>query len=93
MGDGHLTLLDEGARGGASHAGFAGPLNGTLDDGGIGRLDGGAEQDVIGVLGHVRRDGLDGDGACDLTRRVPSHAVADGEEGGLDEEGVLVVLA
>ena len=77
--DGHGGALDVGGGGGAAHARAAHAVDGRLDDGRVGRLDGSGEQGGVGRVGSGRRDGLDGDRARDLARGVAAHAVADGE--------------
>lgn len=68
-------------------------VHGRLDDGRVGRLDGGGELCGIGRLGAGLGDGLDGDRAGNLTGGVAAHAVAHAEQRRGGEIGVLVVAA
>ena len=93
VGHGHAVAVDKDGGGGAAHAGLAAAVLCPLDHCQVGRLDGGAQEGVVGVVWRGGRDGLHGDGARHLASRVAAHAVAYGKEGRAEEEGVLVVAA
>ena len=93
VGDGERVVFDVGAGGRASHAGFAQAVEGGLDHGGVGGLDGCCQARGVGGLRRRLGDGLDGDGGCHLAGGVSSHAVAHAKERRLHQIGVLIVRA
>ena len=82
VGDGERVVFDIGAGGCAAHAGLAQAVQGRLDYGGVGCLDGCGQACCVGGLWGRLGNSLDGDGRGYLAGSVttmPSHTQKSGD--------------
>ena len=93
VGDGERVVFDVGAGGCAAHAGLAQAVQGRLDYGGVGCLDGCGQACCVGGLWGRLGNSLDGDGRGYLAGSVTTHAVAYAKERRLHQVGILIVRA
>ena len=93
VGDGERVVFDIGASGCAAHAGLAQAIQGGLDYGGVGCLDGCGQACCVGGLRGRLGNSLDGDGRGYLAGGVTAHAVAYAKERRLHQVGILIVRA
>lgn len=93
VGDGERVVFDIGASGCAAHAGLAQAVQGRLDYGGVGCLDGCGQACCVGGLRGRLGNSLDGDGRGYLAGGVTAHAVAYAKERRLHQVGILIVRA
>ena len=93
VGDGERVVFDIGASGCAAHAGLAQAIQGSLDYGGVGGLDGCRQACGVGRLRSCLGNGLDSDRGGYLAGGVTAHAVAYAKERRLHQVGILIVRA
>ena len=93
VGDGERVVFDVGAGGCAAHAGLAQAVQGRLDYGGVGSLDGCGQACCVGGLWGRLGNSLDGDRRGYLAGSVTTHAVAYAKERRLHQVGILIVRA
>jgi hypothetical protein len=86
MGDGHAIVLYEGARCGAAHACLALAGLYAFQHGSVRGFHGSAEQNSVGMVWCLFRNGLHGYARGDFASGMTAHTIAYGKQGRLDYE-------